>query len=242
MFGRDLARAAGAGAAALAAFALAAASAGALSVRDTTPLWFDGPSGQGFADSAVRSAGLDPMFFSTPDDNWIDAGDARLDLPIEIKVDLRKVHKNPQAAGRVPSRTKPIIADSKWTVTNHTGEDLDDALLVFLVGDSRGGKKQPKPVALDGNLVEILEYSAGGVDYFYGAVALGDLTAEGPGSSVSIDVRYIVGGKLPGSRGKLFLPPLGVQALTGFTQVPEASTGGLMLIGLLGLALAGRRR
>jgi hypothetical protein len=135
-----------------------------------------------------------------------------------------------------------VIADSTWTVHNRSGEDIDDALLVFTLGDT-SGRRRPQPVALDGNLVEILEYSADGVDYLFGAVRLGDLAAEGPGSSVSITVRYIVGGPLQQrSRRKLFLPPLGVAAVTGWTFVPEPATGAALAFGLLGLAASRRRR
>jgi hypothetical protein len=134
-----------------------------------------------------------------------------------------------------------VIADSIWTITNRSGEALEDALLVFTLGDT-SGRRKPKPVALDGNLVEILEYSAGGVDYLFGAVRLGDLAAEGPASSVSITVRYIVGGPLQRSGRRLLLPPLGVAGVTGWTLVPEPSTGAALAFGLLALAAAPRRR
>ena len=225
----------------LACLQLAGLPAGALSIRDTRPLWFRGPGGYGFDAAGVAGAGLAPGLHADPDDAWLDAGATRLDLPIAIDVDLGKVHRNPQAGGKRPNERRPVIADSTWTVSNQSGEALDDALLVFTLGDA-SGRRKPKPVALDGNLVEILEYSAGGVDYLFGAVRLGDLAAEGPGSSVSITVRYIVGGPLQRSRRRLLLPPLGVAAVTGWTMVPEPSTGAALACGLLGLAASRRRR
>jgi hypothetical protein len=197
-----------------AALALAPLGAAALSVRDTQPLWFAGPGGYGFDAAAVAAAGRAPAYSADADDTWLDAGDSKLGLPIAIDVDLGKVHRNPQARGKKPSANKPFIADSTWTVTNETGRALDDALLVFTLGDT-GGRRKPKPVALDGNLVEILEYSFDGVDYLFGAVRLGDLAAEGPESSVTIDMRYIVAGPLHRKRNRLFLPPVVVWKLTG---------------------------
>ena len=236
-----LARRALAAAGFLACLVLAGTPAAALSIRDTKPLWFSGPGGYGFEAASVAGAGLAASFHADPEDRWLDAGGTRLGLDLGIDVNLRKVHRNPQAGGKRPNERKPVIADSLWTVTNRSGEALEDALLVFTLGDT-SGRRKPKPVALDGNLVEILEYSAGGVDYLFGAVRLGDLAAEGPGSSVSITVRYIVGGPLQRSRQKLLLPPLGVSAVTGWSSVPEPSTGAALALGLLGLAASRRRR
>lgn len=229
-----------------AALLLASDPAAALSLADTTPLYFAGPGGYGFDAAAVSAAGLSPTLQADAGDNWIDAGGSKLGLPIAIDVDLQKVHKNPQKRGRKPNQKRPIIADSVWTVTNRSGEALEDAVLVFSLGDTSARKqkkieKKSKKVALDGNLVEILAYSFQGEDYLLGAVRLGDLAAEGAGSSVSIDVRYIVAGKLPRKGKKLLLPPLGVSGLTGWTAVPEPATGALIAFGLLGLAARRRR-
>jgi hypothetical protein len=225
----------------LACLQLAALPVSALSIRDTQPVWFLGGGAYGLDAAQLAAAGLAPSLQADPADGWIDAGATSLDLPLAIDVDLQKVHRNPQAGGKRPSLRKPVIADSIWTITNRSGEALEDALLVFTLGDT-SGRRKPKPVALDGNLVEILEYSAGGVDYLFGAVRLGDLAAEGPASSVSITVRYIVGGPLQRSGRRLLLPPLGVAGVTGWTLVPEPSTGAALAFGLLALAASRRRR
>jgi hypothetical protein len=215
--------------------------ASALSIQDVTPLWFDGPDGYGFDPAAVAAAGKSALYLADPGDRWIDAGAGRLALPIAIRTDLGPIHKNPHAKGRRPTRERPFIADSTWTLTNHTGALLEDALLVFTLGDARG-KRRP-PVALDGELIEILHYSFQGTEYLFGAVRLPDLAAEGPGSSTEIRVRYIVGGALDrGGRRRLLMPPLGVSAVTGFAVVPEPSTLALVAAGLAGLGLSARRR
>lgn len=223
---------------------LAAAPARALSIDDTNPIFFDGPGGLGFTTVTVEAAGLAPAFSADPDDGWLTAGGGKKNraLDIGIAVDLQRVHKNPQAGNRKPTPANPLIADSAWTITNRTGEPLGDVLLVFTLGDARAGKKRPKPVGLDGNWLEILEYSNDGVDYLFGAVRLGDLAAGGPGSSTEIDVRYIVGGRLPRRSGRIFLPPLGVSAVTGWSAVPEPSTGACVALGMLVLGTARRRR
>jgi hypothetical protein len=224
----------------LLSLAALAGSARAVTIGDTNPIFFNGPDGYGFTAADVAAAGLAAAFQADAEDNWLNAGKKSPKVDLAISVDLQEVYKDPNRKGKKPTIANPIIADSIWTVTNTTGEDLDDVLLVFTLGDS-SGKKKHKPVGLDGDLVDILAYSNDGVDYLFGVIRLGDLAAEGPGSSVDIDVRYIVGGRLARNGSKLLLPRFGTSAVTGATAIPEPATGACVALGLLALAAARRR-
>ena len=224
----------------LALATIAPGAAQAVSIGDTNPLFFKGPDGYGFLPADVYKAGLAERFEADPEDGWLDAGKKSPNVDLAISVDLQQVYKDPNRKGKKPTAANPIIADSVWTVTNTTGEALEDVLLVFTLGNT-SGKKSKKLVGLDGNLVDILAYSNDGVDYLFGVVSLGDLAAEGPGSSVDIDVRYLVAGRLGRNGNHSVLPRLGTSAVTGYTQVPEPATAALLALGLAALAAARRR-
>jgi hypothetical protein len=206
---------------ALAGALAVAAPSRAVTIGDTNPLFFNGPDGFGFVASEVAAAGLAAAFQADADDTWLVAGKKSPKVDLAISVDLQDVFKEPNKKGKKPTVANPIIADSIWTVTNKTGEALDDVLLVFTLGNTNG-RKNHKPVGLDGNLVDIL-------------------AAEGPGSSIDVDVRYIVGGRLGRQGNKLLLPRFGTSAVTGATPVPEPATGAAVALGLLALAAARRR-
>ena len=89
---------------------------------------------------------------------------------------------------------------------------------------------------LDGALLDILHYSSGGTEYFFGAVALPSL---GVGQSVDLTVRYIVAGPLAydAETNAYDLPRLGIAGLL----VPEPATLGSIALGIAGLAAVRRR-
>lgn len=213
---------------------LASRDASALSIADVSPLYFRGPSGFGFLAADVAAAGFAPSFTASPSDDWVSAGSGGQALSIAQR--LVAIHQNPQRAGRTPSPADPWIVDSLWTVRNDSGRDLPSGLLVFTQGDAI--ERYPGvPVALDGDLLSILDYSAGGVDYFFGAAVLPSL---GEGQSVDVLVRYVAGGLLDYDAGRnaYVLPTLGLYGLVA--PIPEPGTAIALALGLVALGAGAR--
>ncbi len=201
---------------ALALLLVAALGARALGLADINPLYFEGSGGFGFDPADAAALGLGPVFSALPGDDWIEAGNIARTLPIQIEQNLGTVHQNP----RTPRLARPFIADSTWTVHNVTGRDLLAPLLVFSLVDPDGSYRDI-PTGLDSDLLELLEYSSGGVDYLFGVMRLPDL---GDGEFVDVDVRYVVAGRLERNGSNLVMPPLGLAALgTSTDSTPWAS-------------------
>lgn len=234
---------------ALAALAFAAPPAGAYNFTDMDPLAF--PSGG--ANTGLTNAGPGFDFALDPTLVRICAGagvfqpvascDGRSAYDISITQQLERVRQFPQASGSQPSSANPFVADSRWTATNDTEQAYERVLLLFtsvnlapFPGAIAASGYPDLPVSLDGNLVKIVKYTAGGMDYFYGAVDLGRLE---PGESRDFLVRYIVGGgPMPIDGRNYVIPPLKIMGVL----VPEPGTLVLLLSGLVGLGLAGRPR
>lgn len=162
---------------------------------------------------------------------------------ITITQDLQTVHQFPQARNAEPTAAAPFIADSQWTATNTSGDVYKHVLLLFTAvnlapypGAIAPGGYPDLVVGLDGNLLDIVKYTALGSDYFFGAVDLGRLE---PGQSRQFTVRYIVSsGGMPIVNNQVVMPPLKLLSVV----VPEPGTIGLLLTGLAGIALIGRAR
>jgi hypothetical protein len=216
--------------------ALAAAEARALSITDIEPLFFKGPSGFGFAAADVTQLGLVAAAAATPRDTWTSAGGRALTPAPALGIDQRltQVWSNPQAAGRTPSASDPFIVDSLWTVHNDSGKPLPASFLVFLQADPLH-QYPGMPIGLDGDLLSIVDYSAQGIHYLFGAVRLPSL---GVGQSFDFPVRYVVGGTLDydAGRNQLLLPRFGLSGLV----VPEPAPGTALALGLIGLAIRSR--
>lgn len=218
----------------LVAFALLCipAPAGAISVN---ALFFEGPSGYGF--SAASVAGLPTARVIGPSDAWVLAGGPGTFTGdgLAVSNQLAAVHSNPQAGGRTPSAVDPLVADSLWTVTNRTRRPIPAGFLLFTLMDQ--DQRYPGLRAgLDGALLEILEYSSAGTDYFFGGVRLPSL---GVGESFDLTVRYVVAGAVDydAETNAYRLPRLGVAGLV----VPEPITLSALALGLAALA-GGRAR
>jgi len=225
-----------------------AAPAGALGIGDVRLLRF--PAGG--ANTGLTNLGLVPDFATSPTTERLCVGAGAFQATgvcaghtgydITISQNLQTVHQFPQAQRRDPSDLDPLIVDSLWTATNATDQAYPQVLLLFTAvnlqpfpGSISNGYPDLR-VGLDGNLFDIVEYTANGESYFFAAVDLGRL---GPGESRQFQVRYIVGsGPMPIVRNQVVLPPL---KLVG-QVVPEPGTLALVLTGLAGIGLAGRRR
>lgn len=162
---------------------------------------------------------------------------------ILISQDLQTVHQFPQARGLEPTHDAPFIADSLWTATNTTDQAFPRVLLLFtsvnlapFPGAIATGGYPDLVVGLDGNLLDIVKWTAMGQDFFFGAVDLGPLL---PGQSKQFTVRYIVeSGPMPIVNNQVVMPPLKLLSVV----VPEPGTIALLLTGLAGIAIAGRAR
>ena len=126
---------------------------------------------------------------------------------------------------------------SVWTVRNATDRTLDDIL--FLIT-----RTVPQPgypaldVALDDNLVGVLEFTGATSTRYYGAIPLGDLD---PNETVTFTMRYIVAGNLPVNlHSRSLLAQLAAAALEGEYDVPEPTTALLVALGFV--SIAARRR
>jgi hypothetical protein len=211
---------------------LGAGGANALTIH---PLFFEGTSGFGFSAGAV--AGITPSAFADSSDRWILAGARSLvsGPGLIVQNHLSAIHENPQGQGRTPSVADPFIVDSTWTISNQTGAPLSDGYLVFTKIDS-DGRYPGLHAGLDGDLLKIVDYSAGGTGYFFGAMELPSL---GVGQSVDLTVRYVVAGTLDydAETNAFVLPRLGIAGLV----VPEPAPLVGIAIGLIVLASARSR-
>jgi hypothetical protein len=209
--------------------------AGASNALSIHPLFFEGASGFGFGAAAVE--GMKPVASADRNADWVLAG-ARSFVPgsgLIVENHLSAVHENPQGQGRTPSESDPFIVDSTWTVANQTGAALSGAYLVFTTIDT-DSRYDGLLAGLDGDLLQIVEYSFDGAEYFFGAMRLPSL---GVGQSVDLTVRYVVAGSLDydAETNAFVLPRLGIAGLV----VPEPTPVAGIALGLIGLAGARAR-
>ncbi|HTO56108.1 MAG TPA: hypothetical protein VMR50_22190 [Myxococcota bacterium] len=134
-----------------------------------------------------------------------------------------------------PSVSNPNTAMSRWSVTNGSDGNLSDAWLVFLTPLTY----TPSKVGIDlqsGGQWAIFDASAGGTDYFYPAVFLGDLGAQDTNTFL---MHHVVGQALTQQGQTLILPQYQIGIVTGI-PLPEPSALLLIAAGV-GLAAALRR-
>ena len=231
---------------------LAASSASALTIggaagTQVTPVYFN--SGGNFG--LITGPAFD--FAATSTSDWLTIGNQTLTIQINLQTPVLQNPQfpadstNPTGAQGTPTTANPFVADSLWTVTNHTEGTLENAYLIFEAvslaptGLVPGGYPNI-PVGIDKNLFSIVQYTYPGAKapLFFGALSLGSLTGFGTaGDSTQIRVRYIVAGALPQNGDNLVMPVFTVAALV---NVPEPSTLILLGSGLALCAALGRRR
>jgi len=234
----------------LAAIVLAfAAPAGALDIGDVDLLSF--PSGG--ANTGFTNAGPDHDFAIDPTIQQACTGAGvfqavascagHTGYDITITQNLQTVHQFPQARSAQPTAANPFIADSLWTATNTSTEIYPQVLMLFtsvnlapFPGAITQNGYPNLGVGLDGNLLDVVKYTAMGTDSFFGAVELGSLA---PGQSRQFTVRYVVtSGPMPIVANQVVMPPLKLLSVV----VPEPGTIALLAAGLAGIAVFGRAR
>ncbi len=238
---------------------LAFGQARALTIGDLNPVQLIGGGQFGFTQAAIDAAGLSISKIADPTSAFLTAGDASLVPTPDIGITLgplSPVYQNPQLAYADPllgcqpgdacqTPANPFIADSTWTVTNNTEADLDDLYLIFTRVLLTGPTYPDLPVALDGDMIQILEYTSGTDRLLLAIVPLGSLDA---GKQTEFTMRYIVGGDMPitlESAGPpmifdQMLPPFGLLGINN--PIPEPGTAMLLAAGLAALAASKRSR
>lgn len=207
------------------------------------PLYF-----AGYGVFGLSGPGTGPDYFASSPVTWLSVANAAgVDLQVTQTLQLPAIQfpqdpnlsQNPLTNGGIPSAATaalPVVVDSTWTVRNATERTLEDIL--FLIT-----RTVPQPgypaldVALDDNLVGVLEYTGTTSTRHYGAIPLGDLD---PGETVTFTMRYIVAGDLPVIDSRCLLPQLAAAALEGQYYVPEPTTALLLALGFV--SIAARRR
>ncbi len=203
------------------------------------PLYFGGDAVRGFDPVAVGNAGLSPTLMIDLSDPIVEmlsigvAGDLLIELPPSVQVFNNPQGRNPPES---PNVSMPFYAVSNWTVTNTSGDVLEDVILAWTMSDPMGTYPDV-PIGMNSELFTILSLVNNGSTTLYGAVDLGTLAT---GDQRTVQVGYIVAGNLPldDMQMNLVMPPLGVAAVN---VVPEPSTLLMMFLGLAGLARSGRR-
>jgi hypothetical protein len=239
---------------------LAAALSFAAAPALATPITVGGAGGPAFQVDPIYFTAFDsfgltgpgngPDYFATSPVTFLSVGNAAgIDLTLS-QVLQEPVYQHPQdpsnsqnplTNGGVPTSPTaalPFVADSIWTLTNTSGQAIEDALLLFTKASGSTGYPAVN-VALDDFLYSTLQYesqSAGTL--YFGALPLGDLA---PGAEVSVRVRYVVADPLLFDGVHDFImPPFGLSALAKGSYVPEPGTAVLVIAGLAMLRLRAR--
>ena len=192
------------------------------------PLSFDGPMGFGVSATAADAAratgvvGLEAEQIQQP----VDFGFA---IPDPLVLDASLVD--------FPSRSNPIRARSRWSVTNGP-EALSESWLVFLHPTNYDPLLAAIDVPPSWGIVHIADESSGErIDFFYPAVPLGDVS---PDSTVEFLMRHVVFTELIREGDELILPRYGVGLVLSPATISEPSAALVVSAALCALGVVSR--
>jgi hypothetical protein len=237
---------------------VAIAALGAAAPVGATPITVGGAGGPslqvdplyfaGYGVFGLSGSGTGANYFAASSVTWLSVANATgVDLQVSQTLQLPAIQfpqdpslsQNPLTNGGASApatAAQPVVVDSVWTVRNATDRTLDDIL--FLITRTVPQSGYPAlDVALDDNLVGVLEFTGATSTRYYGAIPLGDLD---PNETVTFTMRYIVAGNLPVIDSRCLLPQLAAAALEGEYYVPEPTTALLVALGFV--SIAARRR
>jgi len=204
----------------------------------------------GYGEFGLAGPGTGASYFASAPVSFLTVANAAgVDLQVTQMLQLPAIQfpqepslsLNPLTNGGVATQATaalPVVIDSLWTVQNTSGRSLEDILFIITRTFPQVGYPA-LDVALDDNLVGVLQYTGATTTRNYGAIPLGDLA---PNQTATFTMRYIVAGNLPPSGSSYVLPQLSAAALEGRSYVPEPTTAVLLAFGITSLARRRRSR
>jgi hypothetical protein len=194
------------------------------------PLYFTGPGGFGVSQADALASGL-PIIAEAP--YALNAGELGIVTPDPITQDTKATSSG---------ASDPATGTTQWQVTNLSLQDDEDLWLVFWsksLVDPHYPSLRADQVGLEANGPDwaLFQTSAGGRDYYYPAVFLGDLPI---GETTGALIQYRVLEDLVRVGGDYMYPRYWVGRVNA--PIPEPSGLLLFAVGFAGFAASRRER